>query len=127
MVSIFGMSPRIGNLSYYDSTGQSDFSFTKPYSEKTAELIDEEAKNMVEASYARAKEILESHKEQHRQVAELLLEREVIFSDDLERILGKRPWSDEEEPQAAPDKTETPAAAEGGAGNDADNNEGGRD
>ncbi|HIX03148.1 MAG TPA: ATP-dependent zinc metalloprotease FtsH, partial [Candidatus Odoribacter faecigallinarum] len=119
MVSIFGMSPRIGNLSYYDSTGQSDFSFTKPYSEKTAELIDEEAKNMVEASYARAKEILESHKEQHRQVAELLLEREVIFSDDLERILGKRPWSEEEDAPAPSEENketaaETPAAENAG-------------
>ena len=97
MVSIFGMSEKVGNLSYYDSTGQSDFSFTKPYSEKTAELIDTEAKNLVETSYARAKAILANYKEQHRQVAELLLEREVIFSDDLERILGKRPWNDEEE------------------------------
>lgn len=119
MVSIFGMSPKIGNLSYYDSTGQSDFSFTKPYSEKTAELIDEEAKNMVEASYARAKEILESHKEQHRQVAELLLEREVIFSDDLERILGKRPWSEEEDAPVLSEENketaaETPAAENAG-------------
>ena len=127
MVSIFGMSDKVGMLSYYDSTGRSDFSFTKPYSEKTAELIDEEAQGMIAAAYERAKRILEEHREGHRRVAELLIEKEVIFSDDLERILGKRPWSDEEEPQAAPDKTETPAAAEGGAGNDADNNEGGRD
>lgn len=97
MVSIFGMSEKIGNLSYYDSTGQSDFSFTKPYSEKTAELIDAEVKDLVEGAYSRAKELLRTHQEQHRQVAELLLEREVIFSDDLERILGKRPWKEEEE------------------------------
>ncbi len=97
MVTIFGMSEKIGNLSYYDSTGQSDFSFTKPYSEKTAELIDSEVKAMVEQAYARAKKLLEDHREQHKQVAELLLEREVIFSDDLERILGKRPWKDEDE------------------------------
>ena len=77
---------------------------------KTAELIDEEAKNMVEASYARAKEILESHKEQHRQVAELLLEREVIFSDDLERILGKRPWSEEEDAPAPSEENKETAA-----------------
>ena len=103
MVSIFGMSEKIGNLSYYDSTGQSDFSFTKPYSEKTAELIDSEVKALVENSYSRAKELLKIHQEQHKQVAELLLEREVIFSDDLERILGKRPWKEEEEtePQEA--------------------------
>ena len=91
------MSDKVGNLCYYDSTGQTDFNFTKPYSEKTAELIDAEVKNLIETSYAKAKELLETHKEQHRQVAELLLEREVIFSDDLEKILGKRPWKDEEE------------------------------
>lgn len=97
MVSIFGMSEKIGNLSYYDSSGQSDYSFTKPYSEKTAELIDSEVKELVESAYNRAKELLKTHQEQHKQVAELLLEREVIFSDDLERILGIRPWKDEEE------------------------------
>lgn len=100
MVSIFGMSEKIGNLSYYDSTGQSDFNFTKPYSEKTAELIDAEVKEMVEAAYARAKQILAEHLEQHKQVSELLIEREVIFSDDLEKILGKRPWKEEEEMEA---------------------------
>ena len=99
MVSIYGMSDKVGMLSYYDSTGQSDFSFTKPYSEKTAELIDAEVKEMVSAAYERAKQLLSDHREQHRQVAELLIEREVIFSDDLENILGKRPWTEEEETQ----------------------------
>lgn len=99
MVSIYGMSDKVGMLSYYDSTGQSDFSFTKPYSEKTAELIDAEVKDMVTAAYERAKQLLNDHREQHRQVAELLIEREVIFSDDLENILGKRPWTEEEETQ----------------------------
>ena len=99
MVSIYGMSDKVGMLSYYDSTGQSDFSFTKPYSEKTAELIDAEVKDMVSAAYERAKQLLSDHREQHRQVAELLIEREVIFSDDLENILGKRPWTEEEETQ----------------------------
>lgn len=107
MVTIFGMSEKIGNLSYYDSTGQNDFSFTKPYSEKTAELIDSEVKELVENAYAQAKKLLKQHQEQHKQVAELLLEREVIFSDDLERILGKRPWKDEEEENTS--ETETPA------------------
>jgi cell division protease FtsH len=112
MVSIFGMSEKVGMLSYYDSTGQGDFHFVKPYSEKTAELIDEEAKALVTSAYARAKKILGEHQEQHRQVAELLIEREVIFSDDLENILGKRPWSDEED---APGKEENapPVAPEG--------------
>ena len=97
MVSIYGMSDKVGMLSYYDSTGQSDFNFTKPYSEKTAEIIDEEGKAMVSAAYERAKQLLSEHKDQHRQVAELLIEREVIFSDDLERILGKRPWTEDGE------------------------------
>ncbi|MDR2130488.1 MAG: ATP-dependent zinc metalloprotease FtsH [Odoribacteraceae bacterium] len=104
MVSIFGMSDKVGMLSYYDSTGHNDFSFTKPYSEKTAELIDAEVKELVTAAYARAKKILDEHQEQHRQVAELLIEREVIFSDDLEQILGKRPWNEEEENTTQPDE-----------------------
>ena len=95
MVSIYGMSDKIGMLSYYDSSGQSDYSFTKPYSEKTAEVIDQEVKDMVSVAYERAKQLLSEHKDQHRQVAELLIEREVIFSDDLERILGKRPWTED--------------------------------
>ena len=95
MVSIYGMSDKIGMLSYYDSSGQSDYSFTKPYSEKTAEVIDQEVKDMVSAAYERAKQLLSEHKDQHRQVAELLIEREVIFSDDLERILGERPWTED--------------------------------
>ena len=109
MVTIFGMSDKIGNLSYYDSTGQSDFSFTKPYSEKTAELIDSEVKNLVESSYIRAKKLLLLHQEQHKQVAELLLEREVIFSDDLEQILGKRPWKEEEDEEEKEVRTEKTA------------------
>ena len=91
------MSSVVGNISYYDSSGQSDFAFTKPYSEKTAELIDSEVKEMIEAAYVRAKEILVANREKHREISELLLEREVIFCDDLERILGKRPWKDDEE------------------------------
>jgi len=90
MVSIFGMSPKIGTVSYYDSSGQSDYSFTKPYSEKTAQLIDEEAKKIIDQEYQRALSILGENKDGHRQLAELLLEREVIFSEDLEHIFGKR-------------------------------------
>ncbi len=93
MVAYFGMSDKLPNLSYYDSSGQSDYGFTKPYSEKTAELIDTEAKKIVAEQYKRAKEILDQNKEGHKQLAELLLEREVIFSDDLEKIFGARPWS----------------------------------
>ena len=92
MVSIFGMSEKVGNISFYDSTGQSDYSFTKPYSEKTAELIDEEVKVLIDSQYKRAKQVLQENKEGHAKLAKLLLEREVIFSEDLEAIFGKRPW-----------------------------------
>ena len=92
MVSIFGMSEKVGNVSYYDSTGQSDYNFTKPYSEKTAELIDSEVKLLIDSQYARAKQILRENSEGHTKLAQMLLEREVIFSEDLEEIFGKRPW-----------------------------------
>jgi AFG3 family protein len=92
MVSIFGMSEKVGNVSYYDSTGQSDFSFTKPYSEKTAQLIDEEVKVLIDSQYVRAIDVLIKNKKGHEKLANLLLEREVIFSEDLETIFGKRPW-----------------------------------
>jgi len=92
MVSIFGMSEKVGNVSYYDSTGQSDFSFTKPYSEKTAQLIDEEVKVLIDGQYVRALEVLKKNSKGHEKLADLLLEREVIFSEDLETIFGKRPW-----------------------------------
>ncbi len=93
MVAYFGMSEKIPNLSYYDSTGNSDYGFTKPYSEKTAELIDEEAKDIVADQYKKALKILEENAEGHNKLAELLIEREVIFSEDLEKIFGKRPWT----------------------------------
>ena len=108
MVSIFGMSEKVGNVSYYDSTGQSGYGFTKPYLEKTAELIDKEAKELIDSAYNRAKELLANHKEQHEELAQLLLEREVIFSDDLEKILGKRPWDDEEEKEVATEEPQEP-------------------
>lgn len=92
MVSYFGMSEKVGNVSFYDSTGQTDYSFTKPYSEKTAELIDEEVKKIIDEQYQRAKKILKENAEGHQKLARLLLEREVIFSEDLEHIFGKRPW-----------------------------------
>ncbi|MBQ1652360.1 MAG: ATP-dependent zinc metalloprotease FtsH [Bacteroidales bacterium] len=88
MVSFYGMSSDIGNLSYYNSTD--DYGFTKPYSDKTAEKIDADVKAMVEEQYERAKEVLRNNMEGLTQLAETLLEKEVIFSDDLERIFGKR-------------------------------------
>ncbi|MCL2596506.1 MAG: ATP-dependent zinc metalloprotease FtsH [Paludibacter sp.] len=92
MVAYFGMSKELENMSYYDSSGQSDYGFTKPYSEKTAELIDLEAKKIVAEQYERAKQILRENAQGHNQLAELLIDKEVIFADDLERIFGKRPW-----------------------------------
>ena len=88
MVSYFGMSEKIGNISFYDSTGQSEYSFNKPYSEKTAELIDHETKEIINKAYAVAKDILVKYKDQHIKLAELLLEKEVIFAEDLEKIFG---------------------------------------
>jgi cell division protease FtsH len=93
MVAYFGMSEKLPNMSYYDSTGNSDYGFTKPYSEKTAELIDEEAKDIVAEQYKRAKKILSEHAKGHNELAELLIEREVIFAEDMERVFGKRAWT----------------------------------
>jgi cell division protease FtsH len=90
MVSYFGMSNRVGNLSYYDSTGQNEYGFNRPYSEKTAELLDLEVKKLIDDSYEKAKTVLTQHMGSFTQLAELLLEREVIFSEDLEHIFGKR-------------------------------------
>lgn len=92
MVSIFGMSDKVGNVSYYDSSGQSEYSFSKPYSEKTAELIDSESKLLIETQYQRALQVLTDNKEGHKKLSELLLEKEVIFSEDLENVFGKRKW-----------------------------------
>lgn len=97
MISYFGMSDKIGNLSYYDSSGEGGYNFQKPYSEKTAELIDEEAKNLVESQYARAKEIITGQKEGLEKLALKLLEEEVIFREDAEAIFGPRKWDDEYE------------------------------
>ena len=93
MVAYYGMSKKIPNISFYDSSGNYDMGFTKPYSDKTAELIDDEAKKIVSDEYERAKKILEENAKGHNELAELLVEREVIFADDLERIFGKRKWT----------------------------------
>jgi cell division protease FtsH len=90
MVIYFGMSEKLGNISFYDSSGQSEYGFTKPYSDKTAEIIDAEVKGIIEKSYERAKEVLRENLEGLKEVANLLLEREVIFSEDMERVFGKR-------------------------------------
>ncbi len=96
MVTYYGMNKELGNLSYYDSTGQSEYMMGKPYSEKTAELIDIEVKNIIEEAYLRAKNILIENRDGLNKLSEMLLDREVIFSEDLESIFGKRKWAKEE-------------------------------
>jgi cell division protease FtsH len=90
MVTYFGLSDAIGNISFYDSTGQNEYAFQRPYSDKTAELIDKEAKDIIDAQYVMAMAILNEHKVGLVQLAEQLLEKEVIFTEDLEKIFGKK-------------------------------------
>jgi cell division protease FtsH len=92
MVSVYGLNDTLGNITYYDSSGQSDYSFSKPYSEETAQVIDKEISKIIEKQYDRAIELLKNSKSKLKQLAERLLEKEVIFKDDLENILGKRPF-----------------------------------
>ena len=92
MVAYYGMSDKLKNLSYYDSTGRYDMGITKPYSEKTAEVIDSETSAIIAEQMARAKKILQENAEGHNKLAEMLIEKEVITSDDVEAILGPRPW-----------------------------------
>ncbi|UVS01997.1 ATP-dependent zinc metalloprotease FtsH [Bacteroides fragilis] len=94
MIAYLGMSEKLPNLCYYNND---EYSFQRPYSEKTAELIDEEVKRMVNEQYERAKQILSEHKEQHNELAQLLIDKEVIFAEDVERIFGKRPWASRSE------------------------------
>ena len=114
LVTYYGMSPEVGNISFYDSTGQSEYSFAKPFSEKTAETIDREVRRMVEEAYAKAKELLLSHREQLDQLASQLYEKEVLFREDLERIYGPRPWEEKktEETTEISEASETPDASE---------------
>jgi ATP-dependent metalloprotease FtsH len=96
MVTIYGLSDKIGNLTYYDSSGQNEYGFTKPYSEQTAELIDKEISDIIEKQYQRAVKLLEDHKDKLIELGEVLLEKEVIFKDNLEKIFGSRPFEIED-------------------------------
>ena len=116
MVAYYGMSDQVGTLSYYDSTGQSDMSFTKPYSEETARQIDAEARRVISEAYRMAEKVLKEHKEGLKELAELLLQREVVFTEDVERIFGKRKKDIERERREAEAKAKAaeetaPAAA----------------
>lgn len=109
MVTIYGLNEKLGNITYYDSSGQQEYTFDKPYSEKTAEIIDQEISALIEAQYSRAKSVLQENKDKLIQLAEMLLEKEVIFKENLEEIFGKRPWEKEEHvfaPDTNADKTQ---------------------
>lgn len=110
MVAYYGMSENVGTLSYYDSTGQSDMTFTKPYSEQTAQQIDAEAKQVIEKAYKMAEKVLREHADGLKELAELLLSREVVFTEDVERIFGKRKKDIERE------RREAEAKAKAGGG-----------
>ena len=103
MVAYYGMSEEVGSMSYYDSTGQSDMAFTKPYSERTAQQIDDEVRALIAKARAMAEKIIDEHREGLVQLAELLLEKEVVFTEDVERIFGKRGDKTEEEQPAVND------------------------
>lgn len=110
MVTIYGLNEKVGNLTYYDSSGQGEYNFTKPYSEKTSELIDREISAMIEEQYQRAIDLLEHHKDKLTQLANILLEKEVIFKDDLQKIFGDRPFGKLEEELLAEVREDTTRA-----------------
>ena len=113
MVTYYGLDEEIGNLSYYDSTGQQDYALTKPYSEKTAEIIDKEVSKLVEKAYAEAQKILQEHREGLAMLANKLIEKEVIYGEDLEQIFGKRPWGTENDHKEETNNDETTENHEG--------------
>jgi cell division protease FtsH len=96
MVTIYGLNDKLGNITYYDSSGQSEYNFSKPYSEETAKVIDQEISDIIEGQYQRAIKILEENKDKLNQLADILIEKEVIFKDDLETIFGKRAFDKDE-------------------------------
>ena len=113
MVTYYGLDEEIGNLSYYDSTGQQEYSLTKPYSEKTAEIIDKQVSKLAEQAYQEALNILNEHKDGLTQLANKLIEKEVIFGEDLELIFGKRPWDNNNQDNSNEQKQESHEGQEG--------------
>jgi cell division protease FtsH len=120
MVTVYGLNDVLGNVTYYDSQGQNEYAMDKPYSEQTAETIDKEISKIIEKQYERAIEMLENNREKLDQLANLLLEKEVIFKENVQEIFGKRPWDKEEEkkeekaeasPAEAPTESTTDAEA----------------
>ena len=112
MVTVYGLNDKIGNITYYDSTGQSEYSFTKPYSEETAQVIDKEISELIESQYQRAIKILTENKDKLMALADLLLEKEVIFKNDLETIFGKRPFETPEDEEADTEETKSEKSSE---------------
>ena len=104
MVTVYGLNDEIGNITYYDSSGQSDYNFSKPYSEETAQTIDKEISKIVEKQFTRACKIIKTHKGKLDKLATKLLEKEVIFKDDLVKILGKRPFIEKNNTEIPPKK-----------------------
>ena len=113
MVVYFGLNEKIGNVSYFDSSGQQEYSFTKPYSEKTAEIIDHEVKALIDKAYQRAVQIIKDNKDKIKILAEYLLEKEVILTDDVERILGPRPYAEKQKWEEEKAKEEMEAIKNG--------------
>jgi len=107
MVTIYGLNEKVGNLTYYDSSGQNEYGFTKPYSEKTAELIDKEISKIIEEQYQRAIHLLIEHKDKLTELAKVLLDKEVIFKDNLQKIFGDRPFEKLKNESATLEKAET--------------------
>jgi AFG3 family protein len=127
MVQYYGMSDKVGEVSFYDSTGSRGYDLTKPYSEKTAELIDQEVKALVAEVHERTLKILTDHKDGFVKMAQLLLEKEVIFAEDIEKILGPKvkpaETVEEETAKEEAQTPEAPAAAEDGASQNNTGNE----
>ena len=112
MVTVYGLNDVLGNVTYYDSQGQNEYAMDKPYSEQTAETIDQEISKIIEKQYHRAIEMLENNREKLDQLANLLLEKEVIFKENVEEIFGKRPWDKEEKKEQDAEATRADSTIE---------------